>query len=66
MRKVVTLLSTLAFAATAGVAAAQTKAPAKPRGEASLACSKQADEQGLKGKARKKFRAKCKREYKAT
>jgi hypothetical protein len=35
------------------------KAPAKPRSAASLECSKQADEQGLHGKARKKFRSKC-------
>jgi hypothetical protein len=42
--------------------AKKEKAPAKPRTAASLECSKQADAQGLKGKERKKFRAKCKRD----
>jgi hypothetical protein len=45
----------------------ETKAPAakkaeKPRTPGSLECSKQADEKGLKGKERKKFRAACKKE----
>jgi phosphate-selective porin len=45
----------------------ETKAPAekkaeKPRTAASLECSKQADEKGLKGKERKKFRSACKKE----
>ncbi|UGY19625.1 PsiF family protein [Bradyrhizobium septentrionale] len=56
-----------AFAQTAAPAAkdaapaAQAKAPkeAKPRSAASLDCSKQADEKGLKGKERKKFRKAC-------
>ncbi|MGY4476189.1 PsiF family protein [Bradyrhizobium sp. USDA 3364] len=58
-----------AFAQTAAPAAkdaapaatTQTKAPkeAKPRSAASLDCSKQADEKGLKGKERKKFRKAC-------
>jgi hypothetical protein len=44
-----------------------TKAPAakraeKPRTPGSLECSKQADEKGLKGKERKKFRSACKKE----
>jgi psiF repeat-containing protein len=44
-----------------------TKAPAakraeKPRTPGSLECSKQADEKGLKGKERKKFRNACKKE----
>jgi hypothetical protein len=32
---------------------------AKPRSAASVECSKQADEKGLHGKARKKFRSAC-------
>jgi hypothetical protein len=32
---------------------------AKPRTTASIECSKQADEKGLHGKARKKFRSAC-------
>jgi hypothetical protein len=45
----------------------ETKAPAakkaeKPRTPGSLECSKQADEKGLKGKERKKFRSACKKE----
>jgi hypothetical protein len=32
---------------------------AKPRTAASIECSKQADEKGLHGKARKKFRSAC-------
>jgi hypothetical protein len=40
----------------------EAKAAAKPRTAASLECSKQADEKGLKGKERKKFRAACKKE----
>jgi hypothetical protein len=34
---------------------------AKPRTAASLECSKEADEKGLKGKERKKFRSECKK-----
>jgi hypothetical protein len=33
----------------------------KPRSTASIECSKQADEKGLHGKARKKFRSACMR-----
>ena len=45
---------------------AATKMPAakkmaKPRTAASLECSKEADEKGLKGKERKKFRSACKK-----
>jgi hypothetical protein len=32
---------------------------AKPRTTASIECSKQADQKGLHGKARKKFRSAC-------
>lgn len=62
------LIMTAALVLSAGVAAAQTtkkpKAPSKPRSEASIACSQQATEQGLKGKPRKAFRAKCMKNYK--
>ena len=37
------------------------KKEAKPRTAASLECSKEADEKGLKGKERKKFRSQCKK-----
>jgi phosphate-selective porin len=46
---------------TEAKAPAEKKA-AKPRTAASLECSKQADEKGLKGKERKKFRSACKKE----
>jgi hypothetical protein len=39
------------------------KEAAKPRTPGSLECSKQADEKGLKGKERKKFRSACKKEF---
>ncbi|CAN7713660.1 PsiF family protein [Bradyrhizobium sp. LjRoot220] len=39
------------------------KKEAKPRTPGSLECSKQADEKGLKGKERKKFRSACKKEF---
>ena len=61
-------LSALAVAATLSVAsdpaAAQGKAPATSRSAASLECSRQADEKGLHGKARKKFRSKCLKDMK--
>ena len=44
-------------------APADKKAAAKPRTPGSLECSKQADEKGLKGKERKKFRSACKKEF---
>lgn len=40
-------------------------ATAKPKSPESIECSKQADEKGLHGQARKEFRAKCKKELKA-
>ena len=47
-------------------AAAQTeKAPKKQQSAESLACSKQADEKGLHGKERKKFRSQCMKTAKA-
>ena len=39
---------------------AKPEKTAKPRTAASLECSKEADEKGLKGKERKKFRSECK------
>jgi len=49
--------SAFAVLMLAGTASAQ---PAKTeRSAASLDCSKQADEKGLHGKARKTFRSKC-------
>ena len=68
MKKI--LIMGAALLLSAGVASAQTtttkkpKAPSKPRSEASLACSQQATEKGLKGKERKSFRAKCIKNYK--
>ncbi len=53
---------TAATAAKEAAPAATTAKPAKeakPRSAASLDCSKQADEKGLKGKERKKFRKAC-------
>jgi len=48
----------------------ETKAPAekkakaeRPKKPGSLECSKQADEKGLKGKERKKFRKACMKEF---
>ena len=38
------------------------KATGQPRTAESIECSKQADAQGLKGKPRKAFRAKCKKD----
>jgi invasion protein IalB len=64
------LFATPALAQTAAPAAkSDTAAPmaktAKPRSAESLECSKQADDKGLKGKERKKFRKECMKEAKA-
>jgi len=59
------LLMSSAYAQTAAPAAAPAateKKAEKPRTAASLECSKEADEKGLKGKERKKFRSDCKKE----
>jgi hypothetical protein len=66
MWKFVTALGVAAFLASGGGAFAQMKekAPAKPRSAASLECSKQANEKGLHGKERKKFRSKCMKDMK--
>jgi psiF repeat len=55
------LAQTTAPAAKSDSAAAATtdKKTAKPRTAESLQCSKEADEKGLKGKERKKFRTEC-------
>jgi hypothetical protein len=66
------LLATPVFAQSttpAPAAGSDTAAPAaksaKPRSAESLECSKQADDKGLKGKERKKFRRDCIKEAKA-
>ena len=56
------IVGLLAVPLCAGTVVAQTKAPSKPRTPESIECSKQADARGLKGKERKKFRAKCKKD----
>ena len=55
------IASVAALALTSGAAFAQKAptTPKAPRSEASLACSKQADEQKLTGKPRKAFRTAC-------
>ena len=67
------LAASLLFAGAAYAQTTTTPAPAtapaakaqKPRTAASLECSKEADEKGLKGKERKKFRSQCKKEQAA-
>jgi hypothetical protein len=66
------LLAGSAFAQSTTGPAAKTEAPAadkaapgtdkKARSAASLECSKEADEKGLHGKERKKFRSACRKE----
>ena len=66
------LFASTAFAQTATAPAAApstTTAPKKaerPRSAESIECSKQADEKGLHGKERKKFRSDCIKEAKAS
>lgn len=50
--------------APAAPAAAPAKKAEKPHSAESIACSKQADEKGLHGKERKKFRSECMKEAK--
>jgi invasion protein IalB len=75
MMKISSRLAAVAVASLffAGSALAQTAAPAatapakkaeKPHSPESIACSKQADEKGLHGKDRKKFRSDCMKEAK--
>ena len=55
------------IAATFMLVGAAYAQPAKTqRSAASLECSRQADEKGLHGKARKKFRSKCLKQAKRT
>ena len=65
------LLAGPALAQSSTTAPAKTETPAsdkaapaekKARSAASLECSKEADEKGLHGKERKKFRSECKKE----
>ena len=55
------LLAGPAFAQTATKSEAAAPKMTKPHSAASIECSKEADAKGLHGKARKKFRAECKR-----
>jgi hypothetical protein len=62
------LLASSAFAQTAtapAAPAAKTEKAEKAHSPESLDCSKQADEKGLHGKERKKFRSACMKEAKA-
>lgn len=63
------LFASAAFAQTAAAPAAApataSKKAEKPRSAESIECSKQADEKGLHGKERKKFRSDCLKEAKA-
>jgi psiF repeat-containing protein len=58
------LLAGPVFAQTAASPAPAAKTE-KARSPASVECSKQADQKGLHGKDRKKFRSECMREAKA-
>jgi len=51
--------------ATSTPAAAPAKKAEKPHSPESIECSKQAEEKGLHGKERKKFRSDCLKEAKA-
>jgi len=60
------IIAAVASFVCAGAALAQTTKPAeKPRTAASLECSKQANEKGLHGKARRSFRSKCIKDMKS-
>ena len=60
------LLAGPALAQSTATPSAKTDAPAatdkKAKSAASLECSKEADEKGLHGKERKKFRSACKKD----
>jgi len=66
MQRFVLLAGAAALALSGAVAFAQgsakPKTPSAPRTAASIECSKQADAKGLHGKARRSFRARCKRD----
>jgi len=51
--------STTPAPTTAPAPTKKAKTPEKPRSAKSIECSKQADEKGLHGKERKKFRKEC-------
>jgi len=59
------VIAVILFTGTAFAQSTAAPAPAKktekPHSAESLACSKQADEKGLHGKERKKFRSECKK-----
>ena len=63
------LLASSAFAQTTAPTAPAATTPAKkaekPRSPESIECSKQADEKGLHGKQRHKFRSQCIKDAKA-
>jgi len=63
------LLASSAFAQTTAPTAPAATTPAKkaekPRSPESIGCSKQADEKGLHGKQRHKFRSQCIKDAKA-
>ena len=60
------VIAAIASLIGAGAAQAQTTKPAeKPHSAASLECSKQANEKGLHGKARRSFRSKCIKDMKS-
>jgi hypothetical protein len=59
------LTSSLAAFAAAFILLSPTAADAQTRSAISAQCSKQADAKGLHGKARRQFRATCKRGYRA-
>jgi hypothetical protein len=64
MRKLLIAAIIGSFCATGALAQTSPtkKAETKARSPESIECSKQADAQGLKGKPRKVFRAKCKKD----
>jgi psiF repeat len=64
MRRLLTALSLTSFVLTCSAAVGQEKKPTTARSEASMECSKQADEKGLHGKKRKTFRSKCLKDMK--
>jgi hypothetical protein len=64
MTTILTGVAVLVISGGSVLAQTKDKASPKPRSEASVECSKQADAQGLKGKKRKTFRATCKKNYK--
>jgi psiF repeat len=64
MRILRVVISVAALLASGGTTVAQQQQPQpmKSHSAGSIECSKQADDKGLHGKARKHFRSKCKKE----